>query len=68
MAVLLINSGIFINNVGILINKLRYYADIASYTYLGLNILVFILVKGVYLLSAWVCCPAVYLKIKKIID
>jgi hypothetical protein len=46
----------------------RYYFDIAAYSYIGLNILVFLIVKVGYLLSAWVCCPGVYLRIKRIID
>ncbi len=52
----------------VFLHLFRYYLDIAAYSYIGLNILLFLLVKVFYLLSAWVCCPGVYLKIKKIID
>ncbi len=66
---MLINSGIYFTIEGIsLFYTLRYYLDIISYIYILLNILVFLLFKSVYLLFAWVCCPGVYLKVKKIID
>ena len=49
-------------------NIFRYYFDMGFYLWILLSILVFILFKAVYLFFAWVCCPGVYLKIKKIID
>lgn len=58
----------FFVKAGILTINQRYYLDVAFYAYIFANILVFLIIKGVYLFFAWVCCPAVYLKIKKIID
>jgi len=59
---------IYFFNLGIYEYNIRYYIDMVFYSYILINILMFFLVKGVYLLGAWVCCPGLYLRLKKIID